>query len=354
MITNIFNCISIHNGGGLVYLSLMHSELDKKENLILLDYRAKKNLKPFTNAEIKYFKKNIFRNFFVFLERLKYIKIFKNNLRKLERKNQSFSEFYLNGLPPLFRFPLSNNQVYILFQNRNLFSHLNYFNGDLFFNIKFILYHILHSLLINLFLRRRDIIIVQTKSMKNLVQFLKPQNKIILQDNYWKKLRLDYYMKTNGFKKLVYKSKEINYVEKIAKFNTIYFYPANFSPHKNHKILFQTFNNLIKTRMCNIKLLLTIEINDVPFSFKENNHLIFLGNQSFENMHYLYKIVDYLIFPSLNESLGLPLIEASLHKLPIIASDLDYVYDVCKPSYTFNPFSEADIYSKVLESIKSI
>ena len=354
MIRNIFNCISIHNGGGIVYLSLMHSELDKKENLIFLDYRAKQNLKPFINAEIKYFKKNIFRNLFVFIERVKHIRNFKNNLGKLEKKSQTFSEFYLNGLPPFFRFPLSNNQIYILFQNRNLFCYLNYFNGDLFINIKFIIYHILHSLLINFFLKRKDIIIVQTKSMKTLVQISRPQNKIILQDNYWKQLRLNYYMEINSLNKFVYKSKEINYIERIAKFNKIYFYPANFSPHKNHKVLFKTFNNLIKNRNSNIKLLLTIDINEVPINFKENNNFIFLGNQSFETIHYLYKIVDYLIFPSLNESLGLPLIEASLHKLPIIASDLDYVYDVCNPSYTFNPYSEADIYSKVLESIKSV
>ena len=76
--------------------------------------------------------------------------------------------------------------------------------------------------------------------MKTLVQFSKPRNKIILQDNYWKKLRLDYYMKTNSFKKFVYKSNEINYVKRIAKFNKIYFYPANFSPHKNHKVLFKS------------------------------------------------------------------------------------------------------------------
>ena len=52
MIRKIFNCISIHNGGGIMYLSMMHSEMDKKENLIFLHYRAKNNLKPFINAEI--------------------------------------------------------------------------------------------------------------------------------------------------------------------------------------------------------------------------------------------------------------------------------------------------------------
>ena len=59
MIRNLFNCISIHNGGGIVYLSLMHNDIDKKGNLILLDERARHKLKPFLHAEIIYLKKNL-------------------------------------------------------------------------------------------------------------------------------------------------------------------------------------------------------------------------------------------------------------------------------------------------------
>ena len=67
---------------------------------------------------------------------------------------------------------------------------------------------------------------------------------------------------------------------------------------------------------------------------------------------HIYSIADFLIFPSLNESLGLPLIEASFYKLPIIASNLDYVYEVCNPNITFNPLSEEDIYKKIFRSHK--
>ena len=70
MIRKIFNCISIHNGGGIIYLSMMHSELDKEENLILLDYRCRNNLKPFLKAEIKFYKRNIFRNLLILKERI--------------------------------------------------------------------------------------------------------------------------------------------------------------------------------------------------------------------------------------------------------------------------------------------
>ena len=50
-----------------------------------------------------------------------------------------------------------------------------------------------------------------------------------------------------------------------------------------------------------------------------------------------------LIFPSLRESLGLPLVEAAQIGIPILASELDYVYDVCEPTETFDPTSPASI-----------
>ena len=347
MIKNIFNCISIHNGGGIVYLSMMHSDLDKKGNLILLDYRAKNNLKPFINAEIKYFKKNILRNFYVLLERLKKRKIYNSYIKKFNQ-DEKFSEYYLNGLPPFFRFPFPNNNTYVLFQNRNLFDYQNYLNNQLFFNFNFIIYHILHSLLINLFLKSTDIIIVQTNSMKKMISNLKPYNNIIIQDNYWRNLNKKKFINSINFKKSFFDQKGFENIKEISKLNKLFFYPANLLPHKNHKRLFKSFQKLSHK---NLKLIVTIEINEVPYFYKNNNQIIFLGKQSFVDIHSLYKIVDFLIFPSLNESLGLPLIESSLYKIPIIASDLDYVYDVCNPFITFNPFSETDIYCKVLESI---
>jgi len=348
MIRKIFNCINIHNGGGLIYLSMMHQELDKKGNLIFIDHRAKNHLKPFINAKTKYFKKNIFRNFYVFIERLKSRKIHTSYSNKFNN-NEVFSEYYFNGLPPLIRFPFSNNKTYILFQNRNLFVYQNYFNNKLFFNLKFIIYHILHSLLINFLLKKTDTIIVQTSSMKNIIKNLKPSNNIIVQDKYWKNLELKNFINSINFTNSFFDEKRFEIIKEISKLNKIFFYPASLLPHKNHKRLFKCFQKLIHK---NIKLIVTLDINEVPKIYQKNNKIIFLGKQSFREIHSIYSIVDFLIFPSLNESLGLPLIESSLYKIPIIASNLDFVYDVCKPFITFNPFSENDIYCKVLESLK--
>lgn len=59
----------------------------------------------------------------------------------------------------------------------------------------------------------------------------------------------------------------------------------------------------------------------------------------------LYRQSRATIYPSLNESLGLGLVEAAEEGCDIIGSDLPYLYAVCEPSTTFkscNPYSIAD------------
>jgi glycosyltransferase involved in cell wall biosynthesis len=57
----------------------------------------------------------------------------------------------------------------------------------------------------------------------------------------------------------------------------------------------------------------------------------------------LYATARAMIFPSTSESFGLPLIEATHAGLPILASELDYVRDVCSPVQTFDPTSAISI-----------
>ena len=351
MINKLFNCISIHNGGGITYLSIMHNEIDKKGNLIFLDHRAKKKTKPFRNAKIIYFKKNLFRNLFVFKERLKYTILFRKYLIQ-KNKKEYFEEYYLNGIPPFYRFPVKRNKVCIFFQNKNLFNYINYLDRNLFFKKDFIVYHLIHSTLINLFLKNTDTLIVQTISMKKNISGLKPKNKIEIHDGYWKNLKLGFYIDqvikdnqkdTNKFL--------LNRIKHLSKINKIFFYPSSFDPHKNHKVLFKTFNKFSFSSIKNIKLIVSIDKNEVPAKYRNNELIFFIGNQPISLINKIYDLADFLIFPSLNESLGLPLIEASFYNLPIIASNLDYVFDVCNPISTFDPRSEEDIYQKILESI---
>ena len=65
-----------------------------------------------------------------------------------------------------------------------------------------------------------------------------------------------------------------------------------------------------------------------------------------------YQSCRSLIFPSLRESFGLPLLEASKLNIPILASELDYVYDVCEPEQTFDPSSPQSIARAVTRFLK--
>ena len=62
---------------------------------------------------------------------------------------------------------------------------------------------------------------------------------------------------------------------------------------------------------------------------------------------------EYLIFPSLKESFGLPLIEGAQTKCFILASNLDYVHEIVEVSDTFNPLDENDISRVVLNAIEN-
>jgi glycosyltransferase involved in cell wall biosynthesis len=57
----------------------------------------------------------------------------------------------------------------------------------------------------------------------------------------------------------------------------------------------------------------------------------------------LYKDVDALIYPSIFESFGLPLIEARQAGLSVLAPELDYVRDVLDPEQSFDPHSATSI-----------
>jgi glycosyltransferase involved in cell wall biosynthesis len=68
-----------------------------------------------------------------------------------------------------------------------------------------------------------------------------------------------------------------------------------------------------------------------------------LGEIDASYINTIYQNGATLIFPSLTESLGLPLIEARDSGVDVIASELDYVRDVIEPVQTFDPNSSISI-----------
>ena len=76
---------------------------------------------------------------------------------------------------------------------------------------------------------------------------------------------------------------------------------------------------------------------------KYNLKIEMVGELKHSEVQDLYNRSSVLIYPSLIESLGLPLLEAAASGISIIASDLDYVHDIIKPTAVFNPYCPQSI-----------
>ena len=83
----------------------------------------------------------------------------------------------------------------------------------------------------------------------------------------------------------------------------------------------------------------------------ENLKIINHGVLEKNKLNILYSSLEFLIFPSLNESFGLPLIESINHKCCVIAPNLDYVNEIIEPSLKFDPKSINSISSSILMAI---
>jgi len=126
-------------------------------------------------------------------------------------------------------------------------------------------------------------------------------------------------------------------------------YVADGQPHKNHSTLFAALRILANE---NIFPRIAITLGDNAGSIlSEVANLQTVNQIKIENIGMiqhdsvirLYECSRALIFPSLVESFGLPLIEASQLGLPIIAGELNFVRDVCSPAETFDPTSPRSI-----------
>jgi glycosyltransferase involved in cell wall biosynthesis len=137
----------------------------------------------------------------------------------------------------------------------------------------------------------------------------------------------------------------------------IFLYVSSDEPHKNHKNLIEAWCLLSEDNIYP-KLILTIDKNTTLYSSivkkveKYSLNIDIMPNLERKNLLCLYKQSSVLIFPSLFESYGLPLVEANHYKLPVIASELDYVRDILDPVETFDPYSAKSISRSVKRYLK--
>ena len=134
-----------------------------------------------------------------------------------------------------------------------------------------------------------------------------------------------------------------------------FIYIASTQKYKNHMRLIEAWK-ILSLDHRKYSLCLTLSDNPVDRKLKgkiekiaeKYGLLIFFCSAETSNRHSLYLKAKCLLYVSLHESLGLPLVEASQLNMPIIAPELDYVREVCYPHQTFNPYSAYSIANAVM------
>lgn len=232
-----------------------------------------------------------------------------------------------HGLPPLLR---NVARIVVFQQNRNYLG-LNTLSQ---FSFKTRLRVGLERLISRVFKHRVTEYIVQTPSMqRSLVQWYTASGAVAPKVKVFPFVDVD-----NNY--------DVNASEQ-RKWDFVYV--ADGEAHKNHLNLLQAWELLAQDNL-RPSLALTLSSRDTSLKQRvalanEQSSLYIsdLGQMHHDDILRLYANARALIFPSTSESFGLPLIEASDLGLSILASELDYVRDVCDPVHTFDPTSPVSI-----------
>jgi glycosyltransferase involved in cell wall biosynthesis len=103
-------------------------------------------------------------------------------------------------------------------------------------------------------------------------------------------------------------------------------YPANLWPHKNHERLLRAF---AAAGVADLHLVLTGQTYGRPLPGPPNPRVRHLGHLPFAQLPALYRRATALVFPSLFEGFGMPLVEAMACGCPVAASDRGAIAEVC-------------------------
>lgn len=106
------------------------------------------------------------------------------------------------------------------------------------------------------------------------------------------------------------------------------FYPANLWLHKNHKRLIKALRILRDDFKIEINLVLTgqsydkkDQYMDMIINYNLREHVKMLGYVPREHLPYIYSNANLLVFPSLFEGFGLPVLEAMAARCPVVCSN---------------------------------
>lgn len=134
------------------------------------------------------------------------------------------------------------------------------------------------------------------------------------------------------------------------------FYPAATWPHKNHVNLLKALAVMKKEYGFKGKLILTgikmdshKELFDLAAGLGLEDQVDYLGYLTYEELPLLYNAATLMVFPSLFEGFGIPVIEAFGSGLPVACSNTTSLPEVAgDATVLFDPNDPADIAEKIM------
>ncbi|KQC34066.1 hypothetical protein AAU57_12540 [Nonlabens sp. YIK11] len=315
----LLDAVYINNGGGKILLDYLILKLidNKVGAYLLLDHRTIESFNGFSNENIniEFIKPSLFTRH----------KFYKEN-------NQQFSKILCFGnLPPIKKME-ATTYTYL---HQRLFLDQS-FSENISCKDKIAFY--LKSKILALIAKNTDYWIVQTKSMANLLEksFKNVNPDHVLIHPFYPPLTND----------CVVSRDPCHFV-----------YVSSGADHKNHEVLLQGFC-LFYDKFQKGELHLTIDSSFIHLQQKIKqlqlkgypviNHI----EPTRDIIANLFQKSKYCLYPSLSESLGLTIIEALENGCDIIGADLPYLYEVCRPSATFDPKSPESLF-EILNSLST-
>ena len=141
-------------------------------------------------------------------------------------------------------------------------------------------------------------------------------------------------------------------------YNNHFLYVADSSGQKNHNILldaWEVFSKSIPSNSVFLNLTLSAYstkklLDRIDLMKNRGYKIINHGICTREEIKVLYSKCNFLVYPSLAESFGLPLIEATSAGCKVISSNLPYVSQVIEPSISFDPNDRNSIVEALLKT----
>ena len=139
-----------------------------------------------------------------------------------------------------------------------------------------------------------------------------------------------------------------------------FFYPASPDSYKNHKIILEACKKLKEVGIDNYRVVLTLSGRENKYALelyeiarRDGLSIEFIGSLKREEVYEWYS-KSVLIFPSYIETFGLPLLEAMLHKTPIITSDTLFSHEILddyENVWFFEPFDADELCKAILDVV---